>query len=139
MNLSARDGFSTVTASLIGIGIGVGVLVLYLVSGIVVAQWDITDFFTHVTLETIGTFLLLGTLTVTAFAIPTIAYSRFHIVTPIVILAVTLLGWFSYSVATGILMTDAVFGLGLYAIGLAPLYFVCYAVAGGVEYYARRT
>ena len=137
MNLSARDSYSTTTASLIGIGVGVGVLLLYVIGGLFVAQWDLTGIFTDPTPEIIGTFLVLGTLTAAVFAIPITVYLRFQIVTPIVILATILIIWSIYSAVTGILVSEDVFGVGLYAIGIAPLYFICYEVIGVVEYYMR--
>ncbi|MFC7082252.1 hypothetical protein [Halorussus caseinilyticus] len=138
MNWPVRKDASTAAAIRVGISVGVGVLALYLVTGFVVARWDLADFSTRLTLEMVGAFLLLGALTVATFAIPITAYVRFHVVAPVVILGVVLLGWVGYAVVTGILASEAVFGLGLYAIGLSPLYVVCYAVAGGLEYYVRK-
>lgn len=138
MNRSLESPPSTMTALLVGIAIGMSVVFLYLVSGLTIAEWDVSDVIAHLTLETIGTFLLLGVLTVGTFAIPIAAYARLRLLAPAVILGVVLLGWFGFAVSTGTLTADDVFGLGLYAIGLSPLYFVCYAVASGVEYVARR-
>lgn len=137
MSRFPRTDTSTGTALLIGIGVGLGAVVLYLVGGLALAGWDVADASMDLTLEAFGTFLLLGALTVVTFAIPVVAYYRYHVFAPVVILAAVLLGWFGYAAATGILTSDSVFGLGLYVVGLSPLYVVCYAIFGGVEYYAR--
>ena len=138
MNWRAGSDTSTGTALLLGGGLGLGVVVLYLASGLVAAGWSVTDFSTNLTLETVGTGLLLAALTVVTFAIPVAAYLRFHLLAPVVVLAVVLLGWFGYAAATGVLTSDDVFGVGLYVVGLSPLYVVCYALGGTVEYYVRR-
>lgn len=138
MNRSLESPPSTTAALLLGTAIGTSVVFLYLVSGLTIAEWDVTDIMAHLSLETIGTFLLLGVLTVGTFAIPTVAYTRFRLLGPAVVLGVVLFGWLGFAVSSGVLTSDDVFGLGLYAVGLSPLYFVCYAVASGVEYVARR-
>lgn len=137
MNWLAKRDTSTTTASLIGIAIGLGVIALYLVAGLVLARWNVTEFSTNLSLESVGTFLLMGVLTVATFAIPVTAYFRLGLRAPVAFLAIVMLGWVGYAAATGLLLSESVFGLGLYVVGLSPVYFVCYAIFGGVEYYAR--
>lgn len=128
---------STGAAALIGIGIGVGVLALYVVGGIVVAQWGLAEFFDRLTLEIIGWLFLAGALAVAVFAIPAAAYLRYRVVSPLVVLLLVIVAWLVQGFATGILSIQTVFGLALYAMYLSPLYLVLYLIGGWVEYRVR--
>ena len=125
-------------AALVGVGVGLGVLGLYVLGGLVVANWSVDDFLTHLDAEVAATLLLVGGLAVACFAVPVAAYLRFRLVSPLVVLSTVVLGWLGYGFATGVLTSQTVFGLAIYAMYLVPLYFVLYAVGGGVEYYVHR-
>jgi len=51
-----------------------------------------------------------------------------------VVLLVAVIGWFGYAAATGLLTSQTVFGLAIYAMCLAPVYLVLYGVVGVVKY-----
>lgn len=117
---------------LVGTALGVGFLALYLAAGLLFAQWSLTTFFEHLTVETV-LWLLVASLAVTAVvAVPVFLFREYGLITPVVLLTLVLLGW----VAAG-LFIGAVFGLSLYVFGLAPLYLVLYALLGGGEQYLR--
>lgn len=128
---------STGTAALIGIAIGVGMLALYIVGGIVVAQWGLSEFFDRLTFEIVGLLLLAGAFAVAVLAIPVAAYLRYRVVSPVVVLLLVIVAWLAQGFATGILSIQTVFGLALYAMYLSPLYVVLYLVVGWVEYRVR--
>ncbi|AHG05404.1 hypothetical protein HALDL1_15405 [Halobacterium sp. DL1] len=133
-----RQTRSLGVASLAGVAVGLGVLSLYIAGGLVVANWSVTDFLGHLDAEVAGTLLLAGAIAVACFAVPVAAYLRLRLVSPLVVLSVVVLGWLGYAESTGLLTAQTVFGLAVYAIYLVPLYFVLYAVAGGVEYHVHR-
>ena len=124
-------------ASLIGIGVGVVVLALYVVGGIVVAKWGVSEFFARLTVEIVGGLLFAGALAVAVFAIPVAAYLRYRVVSPLVVLLLVIVAWLAQGFATGVLSIQTVFGLALYAMYLSPLYVVLYVVVGWVEVRVR--
>jgi len=124
-------------ASLIGIGVGVVVLALYVVGGIVVAKWGVSEFFARLTVEIVGWLFLASALAVAVFAIPVAAYLRYRVVTPLVVLLLVIVAWLAQGFATGVLSIQTVFGLALYAMYLSPLYVVLYVVVGWVEVRVR--
>ena len=125
-------------ALLIGTTIGAGVLVLSLVAGLLFGSWDVGEFLSHLTLETVGSLFLLSGLVIATFAIPTALYLHSRIVGPLVLLGVVAISWLAIGLGSGSIGTEAIFGLGLYAIGLSPLYVALYLIFGGGEYYIRK-
>lgn len=124
--------------SLIGTAIGTSVLLLYLVAGLLFGSWNIGEFLSHLTIETVGSLLLLGGMGIATFALPVALFLHSRIIAPLVLLGVIVMGWLVYGFVSGIIGAGAIFGLGLYAIGLSPLYIVLYLLLGGGEFYARR-
>ena len=135
MNQSVRGQYTMSRALLIGVGVGVSVLFLYSLGGVVVARWDVANVLIHPTLDAVSTYLLLSAYAIAVFAIPITSYLRFGVVSPVVALAVVLIGWSGLGLAVNILLTTGVFSLGYYAIGLTPLYLAVYVILGGLEYY----
>lgn len=129
---------SAVKSSLFGTAIGTGVLLLSLVAGLLFGSWNVGEFLSHLTAETVGWFLLLSGTVVATFAVPTALYLYARLVAPLVLLGVVVVGWLAIGISSGIIEAGAIFGLGLYAVGLSPLYVVLYLVLGGGEYYARK-
>lgn len=122
-------------ASLAGAAVGLGVLGLYVIGWLVVAGWNVQEFLGHLTIGTIGSLTVAGGTAVSVFAIPVTAFLRWQLVSPMVVLVLAVVGWLGYGAATGILTTQTVFGLAVYAMFLAPIYLGLYLIAGGVEYY----
>lgn len=138
MTATQEQAHSLGVAVLAGVGVGLGVLGLYVLGGLVVANWSVEDFLAYLGAEVAASLLLAGSFAVACFAIPVAAYLRYRLVAPLVVLATVVSGWLGYGFATGILTSQTVFGLAIYAMFLVPLYVVLYAVAGGVEYYVDR-
>lgn len=130
---------STPTAALVGIALGVAILALYVVAGLLVANWSVSEFVSFLSLEVVGWLILATAGTVSVFAIPVACYLRFDLYTPLAVLVIVVVGWLTIGVASGLLTVQSVFGLGLYAVLLSPLYFVLYGVLGVGEHYLRRT
>ena len=137
MNQSVRGQYTMSRALLIGVGVGVSVLFLYSLGGVVVARWDVANVLIPPTLDAVSTYLLLSAYAIAVFAIPITSYLRFGVVSPVVALAVVLIGWSGFGLAVNILLTTGVFSLGYYAIGLTPLYLAVYVILGGIEYYVQ--
>lgn len=125
-------------ASLAGIGVGLSVLALYVAGGLLLADWSVGDFLAHIGPGVVGALLLAGAATVACFAIPVAAYLHARLVSPLAVLATVLVGWLAYAAATGLLTSETVFGLAVYAAYLIPGYLVLYGLAGGVEYAVHR-
>ncbi|WP_232701739.1 hypothetical protein [Halobacterium wangiae] len=125
-------------ASLVGVGVGLGVLGIYVAAGLVVANWSVEDFLANLDGEVLGVLVLVGGVAVACFAVPVAAYLRYRLVSPLVVLVTVVLGWLGYGAATGVLTSQTVFGLAVYAMYLAPVYFLLYAVFGGLERYVHR-
>jgi hypothetical protein len=138
MNPSGGQTRSLGAASLVGIGVGLGALGLYVVAGFLVANWSLDDFLAHLSVGVLEALILAGSAAVACFAVPVAAYLRFRVVSPLAVLAVIIVGWVGYGATTGVLTSQTVFGLAVYAVYLVPLYLLLFAVAGGAEYYAHR-
>lgn len=124
-------------ASLAGIGVGLSVLALYVVGGLLLANWSVGDFLAHLGPGVVGTLLLAAGAAVACFAVPVAAYLHLRLVSPLVVLVVVLVGWLASAAASGLLTSQTVFGLAVYAASLIPGYVVLYVLAGGVEYAVR--
>lgn len=127
---SSTNGW--VESVLIGSGAGIAFLALYLTTGIAVAQWNVSEFFAHLTGETIIWLLVASLFVIVAFAIPIVLCLQYRLVAPLVLLTIILLGWIVAGMVTG-----ALFGLSLYVFGAAPGYIVLYLAFGGLESYLR--
>lgn len=126
------------TASGVGIGVGVAVLALYVVAGLVVAEWSLASFFARLTPGTGAALLVAGCLVVACFALPIAAYLYDGLRSPLAVLVVVLVGWLVYGLGSGVLTPETVFGFTIYWLYFVPLYLVLYAVVAGVEYYLTR-
>lgn len=111
--------------ALTGIAAGIGFLTLYLVAGLLFAQWSLTAFFDHLTVEIVLWLLVASLGVIAVVAVPVFLLRQYQLVVPVALLAVVLLGW----VAAGLLI-GAVFGLSLYVFGLTPVYLVLYVLLG---------
>lgn len=131
---TSRERRSLESASLAGVAVGVGVLCLYVVGGLVVARWSVGDFFAHLTPEVVASLSVAAAVAVAVFAVPVAAFLRYRVVSPLVVLALVVVGWLGLGWAQGVLSVQTVFGLALYAMFLAPLYLGLYVVLGYVEY-----
>ncbi|WP_436910866.1 hypothetical protein [Halosimplex marinum] len=121
----------------LGVAIGTGVLLLFLLAGLILESWSVSDFLSNLTLETAGWFLLSSGMAVATIAAPIALYAHLRVVAPLVLLGLIVVIWLAIGVSTGIIEAGAIFGLSLYAIGLSPLYAVLYFVFGSAEYYVR--
>lgn len=136
----ARSRISTGAATLVGTLVGLGVVSLYLGAGLLVAGWSINDFLTHLSTDTIGYFAGMIVLVIAFVGLPIAGFLRFHLITPLGVLVVTLLGWLILAAVQGLLSLQTIFGLALYAAFFAPIALMFYGVLGGGEYlYRART
>jgi hypothetical protein len=117
----------------VGIGVGIVILSLYLMTGFIVANWSIQEFFAHLTPATVGWMIVAGGTTIAIFAIPIIAYLRLRVATPLIVLILILVGWTGLGIGQGTPLT-ATFGLSYYAFLFSPIYILLYLVCGGIEY-----
>lgn len=138
-SLIERSRSSTPTAVLVGSSLGLVVLACFVVAGLLVADWSISEFLAYLTLEVAGWLVLMTILTVGIVAIPVVASLRFGLYAPLAVLGLVAIGWLAVGVGSGILSAQTVFGLALYAAMLSPLYLVLYGVLGGGEYLLRHT
>lgn len=123
---------------LVGVAIGTGVFLCFLVAGLLFASWDVGEFLSRLTVETVGWLLLLVGMTVATFAIPTALYLHSRLLSPLVLLGVVVVGWLAQGIVSGLIGAGAIFGLGLYAVGLSPFYVALYLVLGAGEYFLRK-
>lgn len=128
---------STGAATLVGAVVGLAVVCLYLGAGLLVGGWSISEFLTHLSPGTIGYFVGMIVLVVAFVGLPIAGFVRFHLVTPLVVLVLVLLGWLTLAAIQGLLSLQTIFGLALYAAFLSPIALVLYGVLGGGEYLFR--
>jgi hypothetical protein len=76
-------------------------------------------------------------LVTTVIGLPVLAYLRFGLTAPLVILSLVLLVWLTIGVVQSVLSLQTSFGLALYAAVFSPVYLVRYGVLGGGEYLLR--
>ncbi|WP_135822084.1 hypothetical protein [Halostella litorea] len=139
MATTPPDSKSSVGKSVIvGTAVGTAVLLLYLVSGLLFASWSVDEFLSNLTVEAVGTLLLLGGAGIATFAVPVALYLHARIRAPLAVLCLVVVGWLALGIGSGSIGAGAIFGLSLYAVGLAPLYVALYLVLGGGEYFARK-
>jgi hypothetical protein len=129
---------STKTASLVGVAVGLGVLALYVAGGLIVAGWDLQEFFAHLSIDIVAFLVLAAAVAVAVVAVPVGALLRFRLVSPLVVLGLVVIGWLGIGFVNGTLSAQTVFGLAAYAFYLAPLYLVLYLVVGWIEFAIQR-
>lgn len=120
------------SSALVAVAVGGSFLALYLAAGLLFAQWSVTAFLEHLTVETVLWLLVASVAVVAVVAVPVFLFRHSRLVSPLAVLVVVLLGWIAAGLSIG-----AVFGLSLYVFGLTPLYLVLYALLGGGERYLR--
>lgn len=128
---------STGVAALAGTAVGLLVVCLYLGVGLLVAGWSISEFLTHLSVSTAGYFTGMIVLVVAFVGFPIAGFLRFHLISPLVVLVLVILGWLTVGAVQGLLSLQTVFGLALYAAYLSPIVLVLYGVLGGGEYLFR--
>lgn len=132
-----RSRTSTGAATLVGTVVGLAVVCLYLGAGLLVAGWSISGFLAHLSVGTVGYFLGMIVLVVAFVGLPIAGFLRFHLITPLVVLVLVLLGWLIAGAIQGLLSLQTIFGIALYAAFLSPIALVLYGVLGGGEYLFR--
>lgn len=128
---------STGVAALTGTIVGLVVVCLYFGVGLLVAGWSISEFLTHLSVSTVGYFIGMIVLVVAFVGLPIAGLLRFHLISPLVVLVLVILGWLTVGAVQGLLSLQTVFGLALYAAFLSPIALVLYGVLGGGEYLFR--
>ncbi len=128
---------STGTATLVGTVVGLAVVCLYLSAGLLVAGWSFSEFLAHLSVGTVGYFVGMIVLVVAFVGFPIAGFLRFHLITPLVVQVLVLLGWLTVGAIQGLLSLQTIFGLALYAGFLSPIALVLYGVLGGSEYLFR--
>lgn len=134
---SLRRPRSLAAAILAGVAVGVLVLSLYVVGGLVVVGWGVTEFFARLTPGVVASLSLAAALAVAVVAVPVAAFLHYRVVSPLVVLALVVVGWLVLGWAQGVLTARTVFGLAVYAMYLAPVYLGLYLVFGWVEHRAH--
>ncbi|MFC7068439.1 hypothetical protein [Halobaculum lipolyticum] len=123
--------------SLVATALGASVPVAYLAGGLASGLWNVAAFRASLSAEVVASLVVAAALADATVAVPVAAYLRLRLVAPLCVLGVVAVGWVGLGAATGLLRTDAVFGLGLYAVGLSPLYLAAYVVLGAGEHAVR--
>jgi|GEM_PF-2152721 len=119
-----------------GLAAGVVTLGLYLLAGIVVADWNVREFVARLSPSIVAWLVLVGGVAITVVSVPVVVYLRFRVVSPLVVLCVAIVGWTALGIGQGIAPV-AFFGLAYYAFAMSPVYLLCYLVFGAVEYRLR--
>lgn len=132
-----RSRTSTGAATLVGAVVGLAVVCLYLGAGLLVGGWSINEFLAQLSPGTIGYFLGMIVLVVASVGLPIAGFLRFHLITPLGVLVLVLLGWLTLAAVQGLLSPQTIFGIALYAAFLSPIAIVLYGVLGGSEYVLR--
>lgn len=125
--------YSLRRASLVATALGASVPLAYLAGGLASGLWNVAAFRASLSAEVVASLALAVALAVATVAVPVAAYLGLRLVAPLWALGVVVVGWVALGAATGLLRTDTVFGLGLYAVGLSPLYLAAYVVLGAGE------
>lgn len=73
---------STGRSALVGTGFGTGVFLCFLVAGLLFGSWDVAEFLSRLTVETVGWLLLLCGMTIATFAIPIALYLHLRLLAP---------------------------------------------------------
>ncbi|WP_410766373.1 hypothetical protein [Haloferax sp. DFSO60] len=135
--LLERSRVSTRTALLVGVATGLAVVGVYTVSGLLIADWSLYEFFAHLSPGVVGYLVGMVALVTAVFGFPVLAYLRFGLTAPLVVLTLVLLLWLTIGVVQGVLSLQTSFGLALYAVMFSPIYLVLYGILGGGEYLLR--
>lgn len=128
---------STETAVRWGVAVGLGALSVYVVAGLVLANWSVADFLARLTAGTLAVLLAVASLAVAVFGAPVAAYLRFGVVSPLVVLASVVSAWLGYGLLAGVLTLQNAFGFAVYAFVFGPFYVLAYVAVGVAEYYVR--
>lgn len=131
VDLLARSRSSTAAAAIVGTLAGLSVICLYVVAGLLVAGWSVSEFFSHLSFDTIGYLLSMIVLTIGFVGLPIATYLRFDLIAPLVILVLVICAWFTLGAIQGTLSPQTIFGLALYATYYSPVAVVLYAIVGG--------
>lgn len=137
VGLIARSRSSGTAAAMIGTLVGLFVISLYLGAGLLVAGWSVSEFLTHLSVDTVAYFLGMIVLTIVFVGFPIATYLRFDLIAPLVILVLVICAWFTLGAIQGVLSPQTIFGLALYATYYSPVAVVLYAILGGGEYLYR--
>ncbi|QLG49351.1 hypothetical protein [Natrinema halophilum] len=132
-SLLPRSHSSSAAAALVGSLVGLAVVCLYFGAGLLLAGWSISEFLTHLSVDTLGYLLGMIVLVITFVGLPIAFFLRFNLITPLVVLVAVVLGWLILGAIQGILSLQTIFGLALYAAYLSPLALILYAIFGGGE------
>ena len=135
--LLARSHTSTAAAALVGTLFGLAVVCLYFGAGLLVAGWNVSEFLTGLSIDTVGYLLGMIVLVIVFIGLPIATFLRFDLIVPLVVLVLVILGWLILGAVQGILSLQTIFGLALYAAYLSPIALVLYAIFGGSEYWFR--
>lgn len=132
-----RGRTSTGLAVLVGTAVGLSVVALYLVAGLLVADWSVSAFLDGLSVGTVGYLAGMIALAVAFLGLPVAAFLRFDLVAPLCVLVLGLLGWLTLAAVQGILSPRTIFGLALYAVVFSPIAILLYGGLGGGEYLLR--
>lgn len=135
--LLARRHSSTASAALVGTLAGLAVVGLYFGTGLLVADWSISEFLAYFSVDTAGYLLGMIALSIAFVGLPIAAYLRFDLIAPLIVFVLVILGWLLLGAVQGILSLQTIFGLALYAAYLSPIALVLYVIFGGGEYLLR--
>ena len=136
-DLVSRSQSSAVTATIVGILAGLFAISLYVIAGVLVAGWSVSEFLVHLSVDTVGYVLGMIVLTVGFVGLPVAAYVRFDLIAPLVIFVLVVTAWLILGALRGILSAQTIFGLALYATYYSPVAVLLYAIVGAGEYRFR--
>jgi len=139
MASTVRTGrYSIEESSLIGLGVGSGIVAMYLVAGVMFANWSLGEFFSHLTLTSTAWAVILAGGVIASIAIPILLFLRYGLRFPLGVLLISTFGWFAFGAITGALTSETVFGFILYLWMFSPVLVALQLLLGGGEYYTRR-
>lgn len=137
MRIPVPGEWTTGAASAAGVLVGLAAVLGYVLAGLIVVGWGVTEFFARLTPEVLASLTLAAALAVALVAVPVAAFLHYRVVSPLVVLALVVVGWLVLGWAQGVLTARTVFGLAVYATYLAPVYLGLYLVFGWVEHRAH--
>ena len=133
----ARSHRSTAAAALAGTLVSLIVICLYIVAGLLIAEWSVSKFLAHLSVDTVGYLLGMVVLVIAFIGLPIAIFLRFDLIAPLAVLVLVILGWLIIGAVQGILSLQTIFGLALYVAYLSPIALVLYVIFGGSEYLFR--
>lgn len=137
VDVLSRSRSSSAAVTLVGTLAGLVVIGLYFGAGLLVGGWSLSEFLTHLSIETVGYLLTMIVLSIVFVGLPIATYLRFDLITPLVILVLVICAWLTLGAVRGILSPQTIFGLSLDAMYYSPVAVVLYAIVGGGEYFFR--